>query len=104
MDIQPASNYPTPDLCELMNLSFEEYTVPIHLDIAQFENMLHKDTIDLETSRVLLMDDEPAGIALIARRGSISRLAAMGLKKSMRGQGIGKQFMEKLIEEAGDVR
>lgn len=100
MDIQPASNYPTPDLCELMNLSFEEYIVPIHLDSAQFENMLHKDTIDLQASRVLLMDGDSAGIALIARRGSQSRLAAMGLKKDIRGQGIGKQFMEKLIQDA----
>ncbi|MDX1379333.1 MAG: GNAT family N-acetyltransferase, partial [Anaerolineales bacterium] len=57
---------------------------------------------DLQASRVLLVEEEPAGIALIARRGSllVSRLAAMGLKKNLRRQGLGKQFMEKLIQDA----
>lgn len=102
MDIKPASDYPTPDLGQLMNLSFEEYIVPIRLDESQFQNMLRKDAIDLPSSRVLLVEGEPAGIALIARRGSLrtSRLAAMGLKKELRGQGLGKQFMEKLIQDA----
>ncbi|HSM70952.1 MAG TPA: GNAT family N-acetyltransferase [Anaerolineales bacterium] len=104
MDIKPASDYPTPDLGQLMNLSFEEYIVPIRLDDAQFQNMLRKDAIDLPSSRVLLVEGEPAGIALIAHRGSLraSRLAAMGLKKDLRGQGLGKQFMEKLIQDARD--
>jgi len=102
MDTKPASHYPTPDLVELMNLSFDEYIVPIHLDSSQFENMLHKDDIDLQASHVLLVEGEPAGIALIARRNETSRLAAMGLKKDLRGQGLGKQFMEKLIQDARD--
>jgi GNAT superfamily N-acetyltransferase len=62
--------------------------------------MLFKDNIDLNSSRVLLVDDQPAGIALIARRGWTSRLAAMGITKEMRGKKAGKWFMEKLIDEA----
>ena len=41
--------------------------------------MVRKDGIDLAISRVLFTDDEPVGIALIARRGWTSRLAAMGI-------------------------
>ena len=100
LDTHPASNYPILDLCQLMNQSFEDYIVPIHMDNAQFLNMLLKDNIDLSASRVLLVDDEPAGVALIARRGWTSRLAAMGVKKEMRGKKAGTWFMGKLIEEA----
>jgi GNAT superfamily N-acetyltransferase len=100
LDTKPASDYPTPDLTQLMNLSFEEYLVPIHLDHSQFLNMVRKDNIDLQASRVLLADGQLAGIALIARRGWASRLAAMGIIKEVRGQKAGTWFMEKLIQEA----
>ena len=100
MEIKPASDYPTLDLGQLMNLSFEEYIVPIHMDNSQFLNMLLKDNINLTSSRVLLIEDQPAGIALIARRGWTSRLAAMGIKKEFRGKKAGTWFMDELIKEA----
>ena len=100
LDINPASNYPTPDLVRLMNLSFEDYLVPIHLDNSQFLNMIRKDTIDLASSRVLLIEGNPSGIALIARRGWVSRLAAMGITKDLRAKKAGTWFMEKLILDA----
>jgi ribosomal protein S18 acetylase RimI-like enzyme len=99
-EVKPASDYPTPDLNRLLNLSFENYLVPIRLDSFQFLNMLRKDTIDLTASRVLLIEDEPSGIALIARRGWTSRLAAMGITNEMRGKRAGTWFMEQLIHEA----
>ena len=100
LDTKPASDYPTLDLGQLMNLSFEDYIVPIHMDSSQFLNMLLKDSINLASSRVLLVEDQLAGVALIARRGWTSRLAAMGITKEMRGKKAGTWFMEKLIDEA----
>ncbi|MCI0556024.1 MAG: GNAT family N-acetyltransferase, partial [Anaerolineae bacterium] len=76
------------------------YLVPIQFNISQFVTMLRKDSIDLDSSRVLLIDDEPSGVALIARRGWTSRLAAMGVAQKMRGKGAGSWFMEKLIQES----
>jgi GNAT superfamily N-acetyltransferase len=49
---------------------------------------------------VLRADGQPAGIALIARRGWTSRLAAMGIATETRGKGAGYWFMEQLIKEA----
>jgi GNAT superfamily N-acetyltransferase len=100
MNLKPASDYPTTDLLQLMNLSFEDYLVPIHLDSSQFLNMLRKDTVDIASSRVLLVDGQSAGIALLARRGWVSRLAAMGITKDLRGKKGGAWFMDKLIHEA----
>jgi len=100
LDIKPASDYPLPDLTQLLNLSFENYLVPVTFNLPQFLTMVHKDSVDLSASRVLLADDKPAGIALVARRGWTSRLAAMGIVQSMRSKGTGFWFMEKLIQEA----
>jgi len=100
LDTRPASKYPIPDLVQLLNLSFENYHNPIHFDISQFLNMLRKDSIDLAVSRVLLADGQPAGIALISRRGWASRLAAMGITKELRGKKAGSWFMKQLINEA----
>jgi len=99
-DIVPASNYPLPDLVDFLNQGFEGYFIPIQIEIVDFLNMLRKDGIDLTASRVLIKDDQPGGIALIARRGWTSRLAAMGIAKKKRGMGAGSWFMEKLIEDA----
>ena len=99
-DTVPASNYPLPDLVTFLNQGFESYFVPIQFDTVMFLNMLRKDGIDLTASRVLIADEQPCGIALIARRGWTSRLAAMGIAKERRGKGAGSWFMEQLIEEA----
>lgn len=99
-DILPASSFPLSDLVKFLNQGFEGYFIPIQIELADFLNMIRKDGLDLSASRVLIMGDEPVGIALIARRGWTSRLAAMGIAKETRGKGAGSWFMEKLIEEA----
>ena len=102
LDIKPASDYPLPDLTHLLNLSFENYLIPITFNLMQFITMLRKDSVDLSASRVLLVDEQLAGIALVARRGWTSRLAAMGIVQRLRGSGAGSWFMDKLIQDARD--
>ncbi len=99
-DTVPASNFPLPDLVKLLNQGFEGYFVPIRIDMIDFLTMLRKDGTDLTASQVLIVDGIPSGIALIARRGWTSRLAAMGIAKERRGLGAGSWFMELLIEQA----
>jgi ribosomal protein S18 acetylase RimI-like enzyme len=98
----PAANYPLPDLVRLLNRGFEDYFVPIQFSTTTFSNMLRRDSIDLTDSRVLSVDRQPSGIALIARRASLgaSRLAAMGIAKEARGKGAGSWLMDELIRDA----
>jgi ribosomal protein S18 acetylase RimI-like enzyme len=96
----PASDYPSADLVDILNRGFEGYFVPITFHVTSFLNMVRKDGIDLTASRVLLKRDQPIGIALIARRGWTSRLAAMGIAKECRGTGAGSWFMEGLVHES----
>jgi len=99
-DAESASNYPLPDLVDLLNRGFENYFVPIQFSVPMFQTMLRKDGLDLTASLVLLADDQPSGLALIARRGWTSRLAAMGIAQDMRGSGAGSWLMDRLIHEA----
>jgi hypothetical protein len=88
---KPASNYPVAELVSLLNQGFEDYFIPIQFTNSMFLNMIQKDSIDLSASRVLLANQNPRGIALIAPRGARrdSRLAAMGIAKEIRGKGAG---------------
>lgn len=100
----PASNFPVSDLVSVLNQGFEDYLIPVQFTNSAFLNMLHKDGIDLSISRILLADQEPCGIALIARRGALRacRLAAMGINKAARGKGAGSWLMKKLIADASE--
>jgi len=101
---KPASNYPVEELVKMLNRGFDEYFIPIHFTNSLFLNMLKKDGIDLSASRILLANQSPCGIALIAPRGRqrVSRLAAMGIAKEARGKGAGSWFMKELVAEACD--
>lgn len=98
----PAARYPLPDLVQFLNRGFEDYAVPIQFDAVMFANMQRKDDIDLSLSRVLTLDGQPCGIALVAPRPArrASRLAAMGIAREVRGKGAGTWLMEQLIGEA----
>jgi ribosomal protein S18 acetylase RimI-like enzyme len=97
-----ASNYSLPELVKLLNRGFEDYFIHIQFTTEMFSNMLRKDGIDLGDSRVLIVDDQACGIALIACRRTLrtSRLAAMGIAKQIRGKGAGSWFMKQLIADA----
>lgn len=99
-EFAPASQFPISQLADLLTRGFEGYFVPIHITEAVLLTMLRRDSIDLIASRVLLKNGEPIGIALIARRGWASRLAALGIVTHVRNSGAGTWAMEHLIEEA----
>src|SRR5688572_10104395 len=100
LQLKPASEFPLAQLADLMTRSFEGYFVPINITDSALLTMLKRDSIDLTSSRVMMKEDEPIGIALIARRGWTSRLAAMGILSQGRNQSLGTQTMLQLIEEA----
>ncbi|MBL8100367.1 MAG: GNAT family N-acetyltransferase [Anaerolineales bacterium] len=100
LQLTPASDFTIPILADLMTRSFEGYFVPINITESALLTMLKRDSIDLTSSRVMMKEDQPIGIALIARRGWTSRLAAMGILSEGRNQSLGTQTMHKLIEEA----
>ena len=100
LSLKLASDYPTSFLADLMTRGFEGYIVPVSITEPVLHTMIRRDGIDLTSSRVLMRDDEPVGLAMIARRGWTSRLAAMGITSNARSGGVGTWAMQQLIEEA----
>lgn len=97
---KPVLSFSIPETAALLTRGFEGYFVPIQIDDLALQTMIRRDGIDLSESRILLKDDEPVGVALIARRGWTSRIAAMGIVTGARNSGAGSWAMEKLVNDA----
>lgn len=85
---------------DVFTRGFTGYFVPITASPAMFAAAARTDSVDLAASRLALLDGEPVGGALIARRGRTSRLAGMALVPAARGRGVGREFMTQLLAEA----
>ncbi|GAB4423780.1 MAG: hypothetical protein Kow002_13370 [Anaerolineales bacterium] len=98
--LTPASEYPVSELAALFTDSFKDYFVPVKFNEQALLEIVRRDSVDLSVSKVMLSEEKPVGIALIARRGWENRVAAMGLIPEMRGKGAGSWMMEQLIDQA----
>ena len=96
----PANAYTIFQIADLLTRGFEGYNIPVYINEAALLNMLRRDGVDLTESRILLKDNEPVGVGLIARRGWTSRLAALGIVTAARKSGAGTWMMNQLTEEA----
>ena len=95
-----ALSFSIPEIAALFMRGFEGYFVPVQMTDAALQTMIRRDGVDMAESRVLFRDDQPIGVALIARRGWTCRLAAMGIVTEARNGGVGTWAMKQLIEEA----
>lgn len=84
----------------IITAGFADYFVPVNISVAGLLAMVRQESVDLQLSRVILNNDEPVGVALIARRGWTSRLAAMSIIPNARGQGIGARCVHQLLNDA----
>ncbi|GAB4508915.1 MAG: hypothetical protein OHK0046_02800 [Anaerolineae bacterium] len=101
LDTQSASAYTIQELASLMTRAFDNYIGGnLKMDKAAFLSFIAHEGIDLNLSQVVLKDEMPCGLALVARRGWRVRLAAMGIVREASGQGVGKWFMQQLMEQA----
>jgi GNAT superfamily N-acetyltransferase len=98
----PALDFTLAELADALNTAFRGYFIEVHFTPQSVGQMVRCDSVDLNVSRCVLLGGIPVGVALIARRGWTSRLAAMGLNTQQRGQGIGRRVMELLITEAAE--
>ncbi|WP_218803357.1 GNAT family N-acetyltransferase, partial [Klebsiella variicola] len=93
----PATQFSSVQLTDILNACFEAYLVPVTQSVAGFVQRFSAEGMSLIDSRVWLAGDEPAAIAIVARRGSAARLAAFALRPAWRGKGLGRELMQDLL-------
>jgi GNAT superfamily N-acetyltransferase len=105
--IDTAAELTLPALAQLFTDGFRHYLLPMHFTAAGLAERICAEHIDLAASRILWSGSTPSGLALIARRGRTSRLAAMGIIPEARAQGIGRKLVARILDDArarGDAR
>lgn len=93
----PATQFSSVQLTDILNACFEAYLVPVTQSVEGFVQRFSAEGMSLIDSRVWLAGDEPAAIAIVARRGNMARLAAFALSPAWRGKGLGRKLMQELL-------
>jgi len=105
MDLRPASSLDISALVELLNKGFEDYLVPIKETQEGFLARAEGNDILLDHSRVAFAEDgKPIGLALLAVRGEECWLGGMAVLKEYRGEGVGRELLDALVQNARKLR
>ncbi len=97
---QSLADHSLTETSALMNRAYEGYAIPVSFSPDNLALRMTSDHVDLLESFVVRVDDAPAGVALIARRGPASRLAAFGIFREHRGAGLGRAAVAHMLDQA----
>jgi GNAT superfamily N-acetyltransferase len=90
-------------LADLFTRSFAEYFYPGITSPLTLARRVASENIDLLRSVVLRVNGDPAGVALLARRGERSWCGGFGVTLPYRGKGYALPLAQALIEEAREA-
>jgi ribosomal protein S18 acetylase RimI-like enzyme len=100
LEFESVMDYGLYDTARVLDEGFSDYVVPVAISEEALFLLLRFDGVDTHSSRVILLDGEAVGAALIARRGWSSRLAGMAIVPDARGLGVGHHLMTQMLQEA----
>jgi RimJ/RimL family protein N-acetyltransferase len=96
----PASAFALDALADVFTRSFEQYFYPGTTSAEILAQRVRVEQIDLYRSLVMLVDDQPAGQALLARRGDHTWCGGFGVILALRGRGLSHQLATAMLEQA----
>ncbi len=97
---QTLADYALTEISALMNRTYEGYAIAVSFAPASLAARMAADHVDLLESFVVKVDGVPMGVALLARRGLASRLAAFGIVREGRGAGLGRAAVTHMLDRA----
>jgi GNAT superfamily N-acetyltransferase len=100
LTIEPASRLSLDELSALVTRCYEGYYVSISLDAAMYARMVRAWDLDLDRSRVLMVDGTRVAVAILGVRGDRGWIGGMGVVPEARGSGHGRAAMESVLAEA----
>jgi ribosomal protein S18 acetylase RimI-like enzyme len=96
----PASSFTLDALADIFTRSFEDYFYPGVTSAEQLSRRVRIEQIELHRSLVMLLDDTPAGQALVALRGDHAWCGGFGVMKPLRGHGLAHALAQAMLEQA----
>lgn len=100
LTVIPASQLSPEELLVVFNAAYENYIIPFRMNAEQLQQHISSHNIDLEASCVITDDGTPISVAMLGRRGLFGWVGGVGVALAYRGQGIGRQIMTALLENA----
>ncbi|MCD4686520.1 MAG: GNAT family N-acetyltransferase [Anaerolineae bacterium] len=82
------------------NHAYSDYFTPIVMSVPGFQGLIARESLDLDASVAVLDEHAIVGTGLLGIRGSRGWIGGMGVIPSRRRQGIGRQMMQYLIDQA----
>ncbi|HGM5488475.1 TPA: GNAT family N-acetyltransferase [Serratia fonticola] len=99
-EFHTALPYSSMQLAQILSHCFENYIVPFVLDGETFGSRFAAEDLSPNHSIIVTHQQHPVALALITRRGLHSRVAALSIRPEMRGRGLGKTLMQRIIADA----
>ncbi|MCY1077347.1 GNAT family N-acetyltransferase [Archangium lansingense] len=99
-EISSALSLPLDRLAEGFAACFAGYVVPISGEVRAFEQRVRTEHVHLADSLVVVREGQVEALALVARRGRTSRVAAMAIVPGLRRTGVGRELVRRLLDEA----
>jgi ribosomal protein S18 acetylase RimI-like enzyme len=96
----PATQVARSDFLTAFNRAYSDYFVPLHFDPPAFDLILERESIRIEASAAALQGDQIVGIGMLGVRGQRAWIGGMGVIPEYRHQGIGRQMMRWLLDQA----
>ena len=103
-ELVPADGFDQETLAALVTAVYRDYWFPVVLDGGGFTRMVETSDIELALSRVAVVDDEPAGVTLVARRAREGWIGGMGVTSEHRRRGLARAMLTSALvatREAG---
>src|SRR5437868_13630547 len=95
-----ASSFTLDAFADIVTRSFEAYAYDISMTAALISRRACVDSVDLYRSLVMLVGDEPAGMAVLGLRRDRAWCGGFGVMLPFRGRGLSHQLTAALLDQA----
>jgi len=102
LEFRPAAELELGRLAGLFTAAYEGYLVPFAIDEQTLRFMVDVYDLDLDASRIALLDGVPVGLANVALRGDRAWIGGIGVTPFGRRRGIGERLMRQVVDQARD--
>ncbi len=100
LTFRPAAELELGRLAGLFTAAYEGYLVPFSIDARTLGFMVDAYGLDLDASRIALLDGVPVGLANVAVRGDRAWIGGIGVTPFGRRRGIGERLLRAVIDQA----